>query len=128
MLKNLVAKRRPIAIVLAGILLVLWVLYWIFGSSENKVTLLVLTPVMPYVIYGFMRLLFKVCMINAPWKYMKFLIYFFLIMATFIGIMDMISFITDFPNGLSPSLAACFGVMIAVLDEARKGIESNESK
>ena len=56
----------------------------------------------------------------APLNFIKFRICFFLIMGALGVAMDIIHFITGFPNGLSPTLAACLGLIIAVLDEAKK--------
>jgi hypothetical protein len=84
---------------------------------------LVLSLVFPFVIYGFVRLVFKIVRINAPLKFVKFGVCFFLIVGVFCVVMDIVYFITGFPNGLSPMLTACLGMMIAVLDEARKNID-----
>ena len=95
----------------------------IFGNGEDKVMVLVLSLILPLVIYGFVRLMFKIVRINAPLKFIKFGIYFFLIMGVLGVVMDIIHFITGFPNNLSPTLAACLGLIIAVLDEAKKNTE-----
>ena len=67
--------------------------------------------------------MFKIVRITAPLKFIKFLIYFFLIMGTFSLVMDVFYVITGFPNGLSPTLTSCLGLIIAVLDEAKKNID-----
>ena len=123
MLNKLIQKKNIVLIVCAAVLLILWTLYLIFGSGEDKVMVLVLSLILPIVIYGFVRLMFKVVRINAPLKFIKFGIYFFLIMGVLGVVMDIIHFITGFPNSLSPTLSACLGLIIAVLDEAKKNIE-----
>ncbi len=123
MLNKLAQKKNIVLIVCAAILLILWTLTLIFGTGEDKVMVLVLSLILPLVIYGFVRLMFKIVRINAPLKFMKFGVYFFLIMGALGVVMDIIHFITGFPNGLSPTLAACLGLIIAVLDEAKKNTE-----
>ena len=123
MLNKLVKKKNVVLIVCAAVLLILWTLTLIFGNGEDKVMVLVLSLILPLVIYGFVRLMFKIIRINAPLKFMKFGVYFFLIMGALGVVMDIIHFITGFPNSLSPTLAACLGLIIAVLDEAKKNNE-----
>ena len=116
-------KKKIVLIICAAVFLILWTLTLILGNGEDKVTVLVLSLVLPLVIYGFVRLMFKIVRINAPLKFIKFGIYFFLIMGALGVVMDIIHFITGFPNGLSPTLTACLGLIIAVLDEAKKNTE-----
>ena len=123
MLNKLAQKKNIVLIVCAAILLILWTLTLIFGNGEDKVMVLVLSLILPLVIYGFVRLMFKIVRINAPLNFIKFGVYFFFIMGVLGVVMDIIHFITGFPNGLSPTLAACLGLIIAVLDEAKKNIE-----
>ena len=123
MLNKLIQKKNIVLIVCAAVLLILWTLTLILGNGEDKVMVLVLSLVLPLVIYGFVRLMFKIVRINAPLKFIKFGIFFFLIMGALGVVMDIIHFITGFPNGLSPTLATCLGLIIAVLDEAKKNIE-----
>ena len=120
MLNKLAQKKNIVLIVCAAILLILWTLTLIFGNGEDKVMVLVLSLILPLVIYGFVRLMFKIVRINAPLKFIKFGIYFFLIMGALGVVMDIIHFIIGFPNGLSPTLAACLGLIIAVLDGVNK--------
>ena len=123
MLNKLVQKKNVILIVCSAVLLILWTLTLIFGNGEDKVMVLVLFLILPFVVYGFVRLLFKVVRINAPLNFIKFVTYFFFIVGTFSVVMGVIYFISGFPNGLSPTLAACLGMIIAVLDEAKKNFE-----
>ena len=123
MLNKLVQKKNVVLIACAAVLLILWTLALIFGNGEDKIMILIWYVVLPVVIYGFARLMFKIVRINAPLKFIKFCIYFFLIMGALGVVMDIIHFITEFPNGLSPTLSAGLGLIIAVLDEAKKNTE-----
>ena len=123
MFNKLVQKKNIILIVCSAVLLILWALTLIFGTGEDKMTDIILSLVLPLVIYGFVRFAFKVVRIHAPWKFINFVIYFFFIVGV-LGIMqDVIHFITRFPNGFSPTLTYCLGLIIAVLDESKKNIE-----
>ena len=123
MLNKLVQKKNVVLIVCAAVLLILWTLTLIFGNGEDKIMILIWFVVLPVVIYGFVRLSFKIVRVNAPLKFIKFCIYFFLIMGALGVVMDIIHFITEFPNGLSPTLSAGLGLIIGVLDEAKKNTE-----
>ena len=68
MLNILTKKRNPILIIYAAVLLVLWILALIFGNREDKLIVLILSLVIPFVIYGFMRLAYKIVSINASRK------------------------------------------------------------
>lgn len=122
MLNKLIQKKNIVLIICTAILLVFWTLTLIFGNGEDKVKILVLSLILPFVIYGFVRLMYKIVSINAPSKVMSFFFYFFLIVGTIGTIVMTVGFIIDFPNGLSPTLGACEGLIIATLDKAKKSI------
>lgn len=122
MLNKLIQKKNIVLIICTAILLVFWTLTLIFGNGEDKVKILILSLILPFVIYGFVRLMYKIVSINAPSKVMSFFFYFFLIVGTIGTIVMTVGFIIDFPNGLSPALGACEGLIIATLDKAKKSI------
>ena len=128
MLNRLVQKKKIILIVCAVVLIVLWILTLIFGNGEDKVTVLVLSLLLPFIFYGFVRVMYKIVKINAPSKVMRFFFWFFLIGATLGFIMMIVKYVTDFPNGLSPSLGGAEGLIVATLDEAKKNIETETQK
>ncbi|MBQ9783749.1 MAG: hypothetical protein IJW44_04445 [Clostridia bacterium] len=120
MLEKFVRIKWILACIGGGVLFALWLLLWIFGNREDKILVLVLTPILPFVIYGFMRLMFLVVGLNASVRVMRFFCYFFLI-GGLLGIgMMVVEYVRGFPNGLSPTLGGCLGMIVAVLDEARK--------
>lgn len=123
MLNKFVQKKKLFLLVCAAVLLILWTLTLIFGNGEDKTMVLVLSLIMPFFVYGLVRLMFKIVRINAPLKFLKFGTYFFFIFGVFGVLMDVMYFITEFPNGLSPVLTAHFGIIIATLDEAKKNID-----
>ena len=126
MLTKLIQKKNLILIIYATVFLVFWTLALIFGNSEDKLMLLILSLIIPFVVYGFVRIMYKVVSINASLKYMRFGYYFFLAVASFATVMMIVEFIGGFPNGLSPTLGACGAMIIASLDSAKKMFENNE--
>ncbi len=128
MLEKLVNKRNLILLVFAGILFVFWLLFLIFGNSEDKIQLLILTPILPVVVYGFLRLGFKLVRINASAGFLNFAVWFFLITGTLALVMSVNHFITEFPNGLSPAFGVVLSLIIAMLDEAKKNIGTNDKQ
>ena len=124
MLNKLIQKKNLILIIYAAVLLVFWTLGLIFGNREDKLMVLVLCLVIPFVIYGLVRLMYKVVSITASLKYMRFGYYFFLAVGAFATVMMIVEFIVGFPNGLSPTLGTCGALVIATLDSAKKTFEN----
>lgn len=113
-------KRNCILLCYASALLVLWVLTLLWGTAMNKALLLVLTLIVPLLFYGFVRLLYRILRIHASSKIMCRFFVFFACVSILGTVLTVIDFITDFPNGLSPSLGACGAILVATLDTARK--------
>ena len=122
MLDKLIQKKNIVLIICTAILLVFWTLTLIFGNGEDKVKILILSLILPFVIYGFVRLIYKIVSFNASSNTMRFFFCFFIIVGTIGAIVMIVGFVTDFPNGLSPTLGACEGLIIATLDKAKKSI------
>ena len=123
MLNKLIQKKNLILIVYAIVLLALWTVALIFDNREDKVMVLVLSLIIPFVIYGFVRLMYKIVSINASLKVMRFFYYFFLMGGSLGTIMMFVEFISGFPNGLSPTLGACGALILATLDSAKKSFK-----
>ena len=124
MLNKLIQKKNLILIVYAIVLLALWTVALIFDNREDKVMVLVLSLIIPFVIYGFVRLMYKIVSINASLKVMRFFYYFFLMGGSLGTIMMFVEFISGFPNGLSPTLGACGALILATLDSAKKSFKN----
>ncbi|MBQ2781452.1 MAG: hypothetical protein IJF42_07870 [Clostridia bacterium] len=128
MLKKLVAKKSLILIIYAVVLLAFWTVALIVGNTEDKVKVLILSLVIPFAIYGFARLMYKVVSIRASFKTMSFFYYFFLTGGLLGTVMMLVEFVGGFPNGLSPTLGACGALIVATLDSAKKNIEIESKK
>ncbi len=124
MLNKIIRKKNLILIIYAVVSLVFWTLALIFGDREDKLMVLILSLIIPFVIYGFMRLMYKIVSINASFKAMCFFYYFFLVGGLLGTVMMIVEFISGFPNGLSPTLGACGAMIIATLDSAKKIFEN----
>ena len=124
MIQKLIPKKNLISIIYATVLLMSWILALIFGNREDKLMVLILSLIIPLVVYGFVRLMYKVVHINASRKAMSFFYYFFLVVGLLGTVMMLVEFIGGFPNGLSPALGACGAMIIATLDSAKKTFES----
>ena len=124
MLNKLIRKKNLILVIYAAVFLVFWILALIFGENEDKLKILILSLVIPFVIYGFVRLMHKVVSINSSFKAMCFFYYFFFVGGLLGTVMMIVEFISGFPNGLSPTLGACGAMIIATLDSAKKTFEN----
>ena len=124
MIQKLITRKNLMLIIYAAVLLVSWILALIFGNRADKLMVLILSLIIPLVVYGFVRLMYKVVHINASPKVMSFFYYFFLVGGLLGPVMMFVEFIGGFPNGLSPTLGACGAMIIATLDSAKKTFES----
>ena len=124
MIQKLIPKKNLMLIIYATVLLVSWILALIFGNNEDKLMVLILSLIIPFVVYGFVRLMYKVVHINASPQVMSFFYYFFLVGGLLGTLTMIIEFIGGFPNGLSPTLDACGAMIIATLDSAKKTFEN----
>lgn len=125
MLKNLVKKRNLILAIFTGVLTLMWILFLVLGDYPDKVTLLVIAPILPIMIYLFVRVMFIVIGKNASVKVIKIYVCFFLIAGVFGGIVSIVEFLTGFPNDFSPTIAACMGLVVGILDVAKKYIDTD---
>lgn len=113
-------KRNLVLIIGAIIALIPLVLYLILSSGEDKLLMLVLSLVLPLIIYGFIRLLGKIVRPHAPASALKIGTYFFMIAGMIGALVCLVAFVTNFPNGFSPGITVCFALALAALDEAKK--------
>lgn len=120
MLNKLVQKKKTVLIGCVVVSLIFWILTLFFCNEDGKINLLVLSLVLPFVIYGSTRLIFKAVKIKARSRFIKFTVCFFLLFGVLGVFVNALYFFIEFPNGLSPTLTACLGLVIAVLDEAKK--------
>jgi len=128
MLNKWIQKKNLILIAYSVIVLLAFCTTLIFGTSEDKLMILILSLVLPFVTYGFVRLMYKIVSVNASFKIMCIFYYFFLTFGLLSTAMMLIEFIGGFPNGLSPTLGISGSLIIATLDSAKKTIEFENKK
>ena len=128
MLNKLIEKRNQILIIYVAFLIAFLAVTLFIGNAEDKLQILIISLIIPFVVYGFVRLMYKVVSINASPKVMSFFYCFFLAVGVFATVMMIVEFIGGFPNGLSPTLGACGAMIIATLDSAKKTIEFESKK
>lgn len=122
MLKKLSSKRIHIVSIMASITVVLGIVYAIFGKDEEKIKLLILTPVLALIIFGFFTLLWKIILkiANPADGVLTVFMAFFAIVGLFGFLMMIVNMLASFPNGFSPSLGACTSVVFCALTELNK--------
>ncbi len=120
MLNKLSKHNKLITCILASAFLVLFLLTLIFTKADGKLRFLVLSLVIPVVVYVFMRLAYKVVFAYATYELARIFIWFFIIGGTIMTVSDTLKCIIDFPNDLSFTLGASMAVIIASLGEAKQ--------
>ena len=120
MLNKLIEKKNVIVITFSALFLAQWILTLLFMDREDKVMLLILSAVLPVVIYGWMRLLYIIIGMYAPQSYMRFFIYAFLTMFFAAAVVLTVQFIAGFPDGFAIAFGISEACIIATLDEANK--------
>ncbi|MBO5231670.1 MAG: hypothetical protein J6B88_03505 [Clostridia bacterium] len=95
-----------IPIVSAGIM---YILYLIFGVAENKINMLLITPIVSLLAFwGVFLILFIIFKSSLPSaKYKTFIKYFFLICFVFYALFSGVSFIMNVKSGFSPIICIC---------------------
>ena len=120
MLKKLIDKRNLLLIIFLSILISLWILSLIFCDRSDMVEIFVLTPLVTFLFYFFLRFAFKIIGMHATTKVLKIYAYFF-IFAGFLGsIVSIIGFLKGFPNDFSSTIGTCFSIVIGAIDSAKK--------
>lgn len=126
MLKSLVRIRRVVLIACVALFACLWALSLVYGDAEDKVGVLILSAVIPLIVYAFIQITYRIVSINAPFRVMK--IYFWLFIIGGFGgtVLTFISFIVGFPNGLTIGLGASLAFIMATLDYAKRAFDKEE--
>ncbi len=126
MLKRLVEKRALIFKIWVVLVAVMGVISFMYGDIEDRGTMFILSIIVPFLMYGFVRFMFKVVLGNASLKTVSFYAWFFIIGCTLGLLLSLGAYVMDFPNSFSPSNTAMIGVVIGVLDAMDKIIEKEQ--
>ena len=95
------SKSKILTIVSCSATAVLWLLFLIFGNNPDKIFVLIATPILSLLFYGFVRfsMVIQAKMPLAPSAFTDFGVAFFLIIMTIMQISMIHTFIIGFPNG-----------------------------
>lgn len=120
----IVAKSFLIVSILYGFSAVLWGIYLIFGSSDQKMRISLVSFIAVCIFYGFTRLAFKFFIKNpiAPSKYIDFMVLFITVGFTLSFIMMIVQYFLIFPDGYSPSFAAIVSAYAGMAKSLKKRI------
>ena len=130
MILKAVQQKKLILAVSATLLLVCMVFAGVLGNEEDRIRTLVLSWVFPFLVYGALRLGFKLVRIRASLGYLKFVTAFFLTVSVCGVVVSCVLLVTDFSGayGTLPMLACCLGCFNAFLAEAEKNIKIETEK
>lgn len=128
MLNKLIKKRNIILIAYAVAFLVLGILEFIFSDKEDKIMDFIVSLVIPFIIYGLVRLMYGLSNINASSKVMRYFYYFFLITGAIMTVSIVVNAIIFFPSDYFSGVGAIGGLIVATLDKAKKTIRIEEEK
>lgn len=120
----IVSKSLLSVSILYGISAVLWGIYLIFGSSDQKMRISLVSFIAVCIFYGFTRLAFKFFIKNpiAPSKYIDFMVLFITVGFTLSFIMMIVQYFLIFPDGYSPSFAAIVSAYAGMAKSLEKRI------
>ena len=128
MLEKLTKARIWIWICAVIYNIVLWALYLALGAGGGKVVLLILSAIMPFLIYGMFRLAYLLLGLFIPFKVMKVFYYIFLGVGTLGSIAMLVNFIAYFPNGYTAAIGVLTAITLATLDRAKKAIKKQKKR
>lgn len=120
----LVNKSPVITSVLIAKLALLWLLFIIFADTPDKTTILIAAPILPIIIYGFVRLMFLIIIKNplASSKVIDIYSIFFIFASFLFLLTTILNIASDFPNGFYPSAGGDLGIISAVLHANKKRV------
>ena len=124
MIDMIVGKSFLIVCILSAITALLWALFVIFGDSEDKVRISVISVLIPVIVYFFTWLGFRMIIRNpiAPSKYVDVMFVFLTVCFTFGFLMLIITYFFDFPNMFSPSFACVVAAFAGMTKSLKKRI------
>ncbi len=120
MLNKLTKHTKAIILIMSVVFALLLLLTFIFSDAQNKYRMIVISLFVAVIVYAFMRLVFRAILPNMSYEAMRFYFYFFILVPLFTVVLQLVSFITSFPNGLSPAFGGCIGCIFATLHTASK--------
>ncbi len=125
-LLDALSRNAAIIILVSAVLpLLMWCSYLASGDDPDKTFVLILSFVVPVMLYGFMRLLFFIFRKNpmcSPRIYDLFSVLFLCVIAPLFLVTMVCNYVSCFPNGFTPSAGAVVGLVAGVLHANKKRI------
>ena len=127
MLKELIKKREPIFRIWMILVIVMGAISFVYGDIEARGSTLMASVIVPFVAYGFVRLVFKIVLGDKHLKTVSLFAWFFIIVCTLGVLTSFVGFVVDFPNSFSPANTVEIGIVMGVLDSMKKRFEKEEN-
>lgn len=124
MIDAIVGKSFLIVCVLSAITALLWGAFVIFGDSEDKVRISVISALLPVIMYSFARFGFRMIIKNpiAPSKYIDVLFVFMTVCFSLGFFMVIITYFFEFPNMFSPTFTCVVAAFAGLTKSLKKRI------
>ena len=129
MLNKLVRIKNLIIAVFLIVFLVFWTFTLLFcnANQPDKVILLIVSIVVPLIVYVVLRVMCKYVVKCSILKEMKTFIFVALSLATVFWILMIVEYITVFPNGMTGGFGSSQAFIAAVLEGTKQLIEKENS-
>ena len=124
MIDAIVGKSFLIVCILSAITALIWGVFVIFGDSEDKVRISVISALLPVIMYIFARFGFRMIIKNpiAPSKYVDVLFVFMTVCFSLGFFMLIITYFFEFPNMFSPSFTCVVAAFAGLTKSLKKRI------
>lgn len=124
MIDVIVGKSFLIVCIFSAIIVLLWGAFFIFGESEDKVRISVMSVLIPVIVYVFARLGFRMIIRNpiTPSKYVDILFVFLTACFTLGFLMPVMTYFFDFPNMFSPTFSCVVAAFAGITKSLKKRI------
>jgi len=124
MIDAVVGKSFLVVFIFSALTVLLWSLFLVFGNSEDKIRISVISFFISAIVYFFSRFGFRMIVKNpiAPSKYVDILFVFLTACFALGFLMLVITYFFDFPNMFSPSFACVVAAFAGMTKSLKKRI------
>ena len=124
MIDAVVGKSFLVVFIFSALSVLLWALFLVFGNSEDKIRISVISFFISAIVYFFLRFGFRIIVKNpiAPSKYVDILFVFLTACFALGFLMLVITYFFDFPNMFSPSFACVVAAFAGMTKSLKKRI------
>lgn len=124
MIDAVVGKSFLVVFIFSALTVLLWALFLVFGNSEDKIRISVISFFISAIVYFFLRFGFRMIVKNpiAPSKYVDILFVFLTACFALGFLMLVITYFFDFPNMFSPSFACVVAAFAGMTKSLKKRI------